>query len=209
MDIDTQKAQHFPMQLPVGVLAHSVDLQAYFDVEDALEPLVFPENERTERWFSLPAERRDSRKQALFALQSKTHQDAVVFYDGATAVGWSAGRMTGASEFMMDVTGLHPDYQGKGIYTAFLRLYLPYLRDIGYERVVSFHSPTNRGVLIAKLKAGFIIGGTEFREHAGATVKLVNYLHADRYEAFQDVHSLQPHPYPANEDGASSPLNRS
>ena len=160
-----------------------------------LEPLIFPENNRTARWFSLPSYRQDARKKALMALQRETHQDAVVFYDKDTPVGWSAGRMTGSSEFMMDVTGLHPDYQSKGIYTQFLSLYVSYLRDIGYERVLSYHSPTNRAILIAKLKAGFIIAGTEFREHAGASVKLVYYLHKDRYESFEDVHSLQPQSY--------------
>ena len=190
-----QKDAHFPMQLPQGIVGRTVDMQTYFDVEDALEPLIFPENELTERWFSLPSERRDERKQALFALQRQTHQDAVVFYDGETAIGWSAGRMTGAGEFMMDVSGVHPDYQGKGIYTAFLRLYLPYLRDVGYERVVSYHSPTNRAVLIAKLKAGFTITATEFRENAGASVKVAYFLHQDRYQRFEDVHSLQPQRY--------------
>lgn len=192
---DEQRAQHFPMILSDGIVAKSVPLKTYFDVEDTLEPLIFPENERTTRWFNLPPERRDERKKQLFALQRQTHLDAVVFYDDDDAIGWSAGRMTGASEFMMDVTGVHPDYQRKGIYTGFLQPYMRYLRDVGYERVISYHSPTNRAVLIAKLKAGFIITATEFREHAGASVKLTYYLHEDRYTAFEDVHSLQPQHY--------------
>lgn len=190
-----EKKQHFPMQLPHGIVAHNVNLQTYFDVEDALEPTVFPENSAIARWFSLPPERRDELKKVLFSLQRSTHQDAIIFYDGKQAVGWSAGRMTGASEFLMDVTGILPVYQNKGIYTNFLKLYIPYLRDIGYERVVSYHSPTNRAVLIAKLKAGFIITATEFREHAGASVKLTYFLHEDRYQTFEDVHSLQPQHY--------------
>jgi len=66
------------------------------------------------------------------------------------------------------------------------------LRDIGYERVVSYHSPTNRPVLIAKLKAGFVIRGTSFRENAGASVQLVYFLHEDSLTAYEAVHSLQP-----------------
>lgn len=189
------RAVHFPMALPHGVVARSVTLATYFDVEDALEAQIFPANALTQRWFSLPPARRDERKQALFGLQRNTHLDAVVFYDGEAAIGWSAGRMTGASEFLMDVTGLLPAYQSQGIYRAFLMPYLAYLRAVGYERIVSYHSPSNRAVLIAKLKAGFIIAGTEFREHAGASVKLAAYLHEDRYRAFEDVHSLQPQRY--------------
>ncbi len=196
---EVYKSKHFPIQLNHEIIGRSVDLQTYFDVEDDLEPLVFAENQWTERWFNLPPERRDEHKQALFKLQRQTHLDVVVFYHNDKAIGWSAGRMTGASEFMMDVTGIHPDYQNKGIYTTFLKAYLPYLRDIGYERVISYHSPTNRAVLIAKLKAGFIIAGTEFREHAGASVKLSYLLHQDRYKAFEDVHSLQPQTYISHE----------
>ena len=189
------KTKYFPMQLTAGITAQNVEMQTYLDVADALEPIVFPETDHTSRWFSLPSERRDDRKQALLSLQRQTHQDAIVFYDGDQAVGSSAGRMTGASEFMMDDTGIHPDYQRKGIYSSFLRLYLPYLRDIGYERVTSYHSPTNRAVLIAKLKTGFVITATEFREHVGASVKLTYYLHEDRYQAFEDVHSVDPQRY--------------
>lgn len=190
-----QKQAHFPMELAQGIIARNVDLETCFAVEDALGPLIFPENDRNARWFSLPSERSDERKQALMTLQKNTHQDGIVFYDGDKAIGWSIGRMTGASDFMMDDTGIHPDYQRKGIYVSFLRLFLPYLRDIGYERVVSYHSPTNRAVLIAKLKAGFVITATEFREHVGASVKLAYFLHEDRYQAFEDVHSLDAHDY--------------
>lgn len=185
-----EREKHFPMNLSEGIIGKQVTMQEYFDVEDALEPIVFPENDRIKRWFSLPSERREAKKR-LYTLQRMSHQEAVVFYEGDKAIGWSAGRMTGSSEFMMDVTGVLPDYQGKGIYSAFLRLYMPYLCDIGYERVVSYHSPTNRAVLIAKLKVGFNISAMELREHAGASVKLVYFLHQDRLLTFENVHSLQ------------------
>lgn len=185
-----EREKYFPMHLPQNTIAKQVRMQEFFDVQDALEPIVFPESEQTKRWFSLPSERREAKKR-LYTLQRMSHQEAVIFYDGDKAVGWSAGRMTGSSEFMMDDTGILPDYQGKGIYSAFLKLYMPYLRDCGYERVVSYHSPTNRAVLIAKLKAGFNISAMELREHAGASVKLVYFLHQDRLLTFEDVHSLE------------------
>jgi len=186
-----EREKHFPMDLPHGINGRQVRMQEFFDVEDALEPIIFPDNDRVKRWFNLPEERREQKKR-LYTLQRMTHQEAVVFYDGEQPIGYSAGRMTGASEFMMDDTGILPAYQRKGIYSAFLKLYLPYLCDIGYERVASYHSPTNRAVLIAKLKAGFNIAAMELREHAGASVKLVYFFHQDRLLAFEDVHSLEP-----------------
>ena len=184
-----EREKYFPMQLPVGIIGKQVTMQEFFDVQDALEPIVFPDSEQSKRWFSLPSERREAKKR-LYTLQGMSHQEAVIFYDGDKAVGYSAGRMTGSSEFMMDDTGILPEYQSKGIYSAFLKRHMPYLRDCGYERVVSYHSPTNRAVLIAKLKAGFNISGMQLREHAGASVKLVYFLHQDRLLSFEDVHSL-------------------
>jgi|GEM_PF-4531020 len=88
-----QKAHHFPMQLAGGIIGRIVDMPTYFAVEDALEPLIFPEHPNIGRWFNLPQERQDDRKKELSALQRATHQEAVVFYEADTAIGWSAGRM--------------------------------------------------------------------------------------------------------------------
>ena len=186
-----ERSKYFPMGLPTGIVAQQVTMQEFFDVQETLEPIIFPENDSVKRWFSLPAERREEKKR-LYTLQRMGHQEAVIFYDNYQAIGFSAGRMTGASEFMMDDTGILPDYQHKGIYSAFLKNYLPYLGACGYERIVSYHSPTNRAVLIAKLKAGFNISGMELRELGGASVKLVYFSHQDRLLAFEDVHSLDP-----------------
>ena len=186
-----EREKHFPMHLAQNIITKQVRMQEFFDVQDVLEPIIFPESEQIKRWFSLPPERREAKKR-LYTLQRMSHQEAVIFYDADKAVGYSAGRMTGSSEFMMDDTGILPEYQAKGIYSTFLKNYMPYLCDCGYERVVSYHSPTNRAVLIAKLKAGFNIAGMELREHAGASVKLVHFLHQDRLLTFEDVHSLDP-----------------
>ena len=187
------RAEYYPIVLAHNVIAKQVDLETYFTVEDALEEQIFPGAESL-RHFSTPSSRRDHSAE-LGALQRQGHQDAVVFYTGDNPIGYAAGRMLGAAEFLMDVTGILPAFQNKGLYTAFLHHHMKYLRALGYERVMSHHSPTNRAVLIAKLKAGFIITGTTFRENAGASVQLTFFLHEDRYTGFQDVFSLQPHPY--------------
>lgn len=185
-----ERAAYFPMSLPNQVIGKCVPMSHYFEVEDTLEPLVFPANVNVDRWFKLPSDRRDA-KHRLLTLQRATHQETIVFYDGEQAIGYSSGRMTSASEFMMNDTGILPDYQGKGIYSAFLKQYVTFLHDCGYERIVSYHSPTNSAILIAKLKAGFNIAGMELREHGGASVKLVYFTHQDRFEAFENVHSLE------------------
>lgn len=195
-----ERAKYFPMELPNHIVAKPIELETYFAIEAVLEEKIFPSNSNTSRWFSLPAERRDA-KRRLNSLHRATHQETIVFYDNDTPIGYSAGRMTSATEFMMNDTGILPHYRRKGIYSAFLKLYLPYLRDCGYERVASYHSPTNRAILIAKLKAGFNISGMELREHVGASVKLAYFLHEDRFAAFENVHSLDPDITRGNHNG--------
>ena len=100
--------------------------------------------------------------------------------------------MTSASDYLMDETGILPAYRGRGIYSAFLSRYLVYLRDLGYERVVSYHAPNNRAVLIAKLRAGFVITGMRMRADSGASVQLTYFTHDDRRHAFDNAVSLEP-----------------
>lgn len=188
---EAENEKHFPMSLPNGIIAKQVELTVCFEAVDLLEDKIFPEHENISRHFSTPKDRYDKSKR-LAELQRAGHQESVVFYDGQTPIGYFMGRMLGASEFMMDETGIAPAYQQRGIYSAFVRGYLSYLCDVGYERVVSYHSPTNRAVLIAKLKLGFNIAGTVFREQAGASVQLTYFLYEDRLRGFEAVHSLQP-----------------
>jgi len=126
---DIERNQHFPLELPQSIQGQIVPLETYFEVEDALEPQVFPDNPNIQRHFSIPHERRQA-GQRLSNLQRQTHQETIVFYDDNIPIGWFAGRMENASEFLMDVTGILPTYQGKGIYSAFLKAYLPYYRQL-------------------------------------------------------------------------------
>ncbi len=73
-----------------NIVGKQVTMEEHFEVEDILEPQVFPENEQVKRWFSLPSERREEKKR-LYTLQRMTHQESVVFYDDDKPIGWSAG----------------------------------------------------------------------------------------------------------------------
>jgi hypothetical protein len=50
---------------------------------------------------------------------------------------------------------------------------------------------TNRAVLIAKLKAGFIITGTVLDERWGAQVSMAYFFHEDRREGFARAYSVE------------------
>jgi L-amino acid N-acyltransferase YncA len=100
--------------------------------------------------------------------------------------------MEDEESFFIDTIGLVPAVRRKGIYQAFLRQLIAYLRAVGYERLTSTHHPNNRGVLIAELKVGFNIVGLELNENLGPMVKVACPLHEDRRRGFERVFSMLP-----------------
>lgn len=60
---------------------------------------------------------------------------------------------------------------GRGIYSAFLRQLITYLKAISYERLTTSHSPNNRAALIADLNVGFVTEGVELHESHSPLVK--------------------------------------
>ena len=105
-------------------------------------------------------------------------------------VGWFYGYMEDEETFFVDTIGLIPEYRRAGIYTAFLKALMRYLKAKGYERVTTSHLPNNRAALIADLKIGFNIIGMELNESHGTMVKMGYSLYDDRRRAFEKAFSL-------------------
>ena len=125
-----------------------------------------------------------NRKETINPLYNRydlLHSDNILFYNQSNQpIGWMFGETEDAETFYMRNTGILEEYQNKGIYTSFLKQYLQYLKEIGYERVTSHHSGTNKAVLIPKLKLGFEICGMELHEVFGPNLKMVYIFHRDR-----------------------------
>ncbi len=122
----------------------------------------------------------------------QSHTEQFVFYNEANEpIGWSFGQQKESDTFIMLWTGVLPAYQNQGIYSAFLRRFLNYLRTIGYARVTSNHFVNNRAVLIAKLKAGFIATGMSLDERWGAVLWLTHFLDDKVEDAFRHAFSLE------------------
>lgn len=175
-------------ELSAGVTARAVEEKELSVVIRNLWPEVFSANEDIE-FFQIPKERFKSLK-PLLAEFAKTHTEKWVFYAGKSPIGWSIGEMDDESTFYMRNSGLLPEYRRKGIYSSFLERFITELTALGYERVTSHHQMNNNPVIIAKLKAGFRIIGTEMDERYGAQIKLVKFLHEDRARAARRLFSL-------------------
>jgi RimJ/RimL family protein N-acetyltransferase len=187
---EQQRTAYFPVELPSGVIARPVDYETYAPIRKALFDSVFPHWSTLPR-YQLPPERR-AQVVRLTKLFRKTHHERFVFYDSDTPVGWSMGHMDDPITFRMNNSGLLPDYRRRGIYTAFTRRLLDYLKALGYERVTSDHHPTNRAILIAKLRLGFNLSGQWLSEDGGAVVRLTYYFYEDRFQGFERAFGMEP-----------------
>lgn len=144
---------------------------------------VFPDRGDTP-WFRMSPERR-KKAQEFWKHYDALHHEWFLFLGPKGApIGWHMGEAEDYQTFYMRNTGILPEYQGRGLYRAFLKAFSDYLGELGYERITSQHKPTNKSILILKLKQGFVIGGLEMTENWGALVKMVKIIPQDRRESF-------------------------
>jgi GNAT superfamily N-acetyltransferase len=94
-------------------------------------------------------------------------------YQGVEPVAFHLAEPWGEGVFRMRNTVVAPGHRGRGIYKALVELVLEQARHMGYARVESVHRADNNPILIAKLKAGFVIGGMELDPQFGLLVRLV------------------------------------
>lgn len=100
----------------------------------------------------------------------------VGLFRGDELVGWSWGRQSDGESFTMVNSAVLPAYRGQGLYQSLLRALLPQLQAQGFQVVRSRHVATNNAVLVAKMKAGFVITGFELSDRFGALVLLSHFF---------------------------------
>lgn len=188
---DQIRDRYFPAQLAEGITVQAAVLEEIRPVWASLSPHIFTELTDVGA-YQMPAARRP-RNQQLRDNFAQRHTEYFIFYNqDGDPIGWSNGEMLDAETYFMTWSGLLPAYQNQGLYQQFLHILLPYLHEIGYERVASKHMVNNRPVLAAKIKAGFHITGVELDERWGAQVSVVYYFYEDRRLGFSNAFSLEP-----------------
>jgi len=122
---------------------------------------------------------------AIWNLYDTVHHEWFLFLDPkGSPIGWHMGEAEDFQTFYMRNSGILPEFQNRGLFTKFSETFARYLEELGYERISSHHKPTNRAILILKLKQGFDVAGMEMTENWGSLVKMVKILPRDRKEAF-------------------------
>ena len=100
---------------------------------------------------------RKAKSKPLIENYQDFHTERILIYNQKNhAVGWLCGGSKDPYTFYMRNTGIIKSYQGRKIYTQLLNHFLKYIKTLGYERISSQHLGTNKGVLIPKLKYGFV-----------------------------------------------------
>ena len=116
-------------------------------------------------------------------------------YSDEQLVGWSYGWFERPDTFYMANSGVLPSHRRLGMYSQLVGAIVEYAQSHGAGTVQSRHSVLNTPVIIAKLKLGFIIAGTNFSAHMGLQVQLVRHASIARADVFQNraVPFVRPH----------------
>lgn len=73
-------------------------------------------------------------------------------------------------------TALYKQYRNNGVYQAFLKEIILFLKEKGYQLISSKHHASNNAVLVPKLKTGFYIKALEIDINFGTMVRLVFFV---------------------------------
>lgn len=106
-------------------------------------------------------------------------------FEGDTLVGWSHAWLLPGTALYVGNSAVRPDRRRAGIYTRLVEAVEQEARALGCMRVESHHRAANSAVLIAKLKAGYTIVGSEFAAEMGLLLKMCKYLDPRRDAVFQ------------------------
>ncbi len=186
MTVEQIRSDYFPAKLSEEVMATAVSRQQFYEVTGQLYNHIFtPLGDLG--LYQTPAPPDSAGRK----LAGQIHAEYFVFYNNdGEPVGFSLGKVVNDQTFFMEWSGILPDYRRQGLYSYFLEALIPYLKALGLERITSNHMGNNRPVLIAKLKAGFIITGVTLDERHGMLVWLARFLEPDRERGFERAFSL-------------------
>jgi ribosomal protein S18 acetylase RimI-like enzyme len=116
---------------------------------------------------------------------SQAQQVRVGAFDGEALVGWSHAYLQQGGTLYVANSAVAPDYRRRGLYTRLVAAMEQEAKALGCFRIESHHRASNPAVLIAKLKAGYTIIGTEFSMEMGLLLKMSKQLDATRQEVFE------------------------
>ena len=153
-------------------------------VAQALTEPIFGDAARQRYMRELVSAEVEERNAALRASLPKPERIRLGAFDGERLVGLSSGWFEVGGNFYIGLSAVDPAYRRQGVYTRLLNTIEQGVRKRGGLLISSQHVATNNAVLIAKLKLGYLIAGTEYNEQMGLLVRLVLQLAPERKALF-------------------------
>lgn len=170
-----------------GFRVESISKTVYDDFRQVHEPLIFPNRfDINVQEALLPKERQAAAE--LSKEFGNPYELRLGFFDGSAMIGWSYGVQMSSDTFRMVTTGLRPEYQRKGIYSAFLKHLAEHVRGRGFQVMFSRHYATDNQVIIPKLRFGFLISGFELTDEFGLLLRL-SYIFNEKRRKILHVRS--------------------
>lgn len=163
-----------------------VDEDTYWDVHEAELREHFP----PEAFFdgrALAGPERSAARERLEASEGATplaDHWLVRAADGSLA-GEVCTTQRSGDTFELYHVNLHPAHRGRGLYADLLRRVLAYADELGFAATVSIHAPCNNPVLIAHLRAGFMIESMLVDARHGPSVQLIHFHDPALRRAFE------------------------
>jgi GNAT superfamily N-acetyltransferase len=162
-----------------GITVRPVSRELYDSFRAEHEPGIFPNRFDINVKDALSAEEHQAQT-ALSANLGNLYELRLGFYQGEKMIGWSYGIQVNADTFRMATTGLLPEFQRQGIYSAFLKELAEHIKAKGFQVLFSRHYATDNQVIIPKLRFGFLISGFELTDEYGLLLRLNYYFNETR-----------------------------
>ncbi|MBK8550845.1 MAG: hypothetical protein IPL53_07190 [Ignavibacteria bacterium] len=115
----------------------------------------------------------------------KIYRLRIYILKGNKKIGWFFGKQTDSETFFMTNTGILKKYRNLGIYKKMLPVIIEIIKKKGFQKISSSHNVNNNHIIVAKLKAGFVISGFEIRDIFGMIVQLTYFFNKVRGKVIQ------------------------
>lgn len=99
-------------------------------------------------------------------------------------VAWSFSRAESPRTLVMMTSGVEAAHRRRGLYTVLLRTVTRRAEALGFEVIKSYHSASNRPILVAKLRDGWYVTGVHVEVAVGQLVVLERFLYPELEAAF-------------------------
>lgn len=156
-----------------------IPYEDFAPIFDAHQPILFANTNTIDVNDCYSQQERDAAT-ALRERQAKPFGLCVLAYDGDKMIGWSVGDQENAETFYMRNSAVYPEYRRQGVYDTLMRMIVDRAVKEGFQRICSRHLATNNGIIIPKLKFGFLISGIEISDKHGTMVRLTYYANKKR-----------------------------